>query len=478
MALVTYRRSPRHSLGGTAGLLGLAACLMAGGCSHLPGGPDPLTLDGAKAEAKPAKDAPLQTQAELQKATDYWGKQYAASPRELKPALNYARNLKAMGEKQRALAVLQQAAIFHGESRELASEYGRLALDLGQVNLADKLLSIADDPSNPDWRVISARGTVLAKQGKYAQAIPFYDRALSLAHDQPSILSNLALATAMSGNPARAEALLRQAEAADGASPKIRQNLALVLGLQGKYDESKLIAARDLPMETVAENTSNIRNVVKIPPRSIAPDQGVALAEVPPVPQPKPGKAPKAADAKSDAEAKIAAAKIKDAGPAQPAKAETADEPAAPAAPWLTGLKQAAASPQSLPWVTDMKQEPVPAPTQATFVANQVTHKEVDLSLKAPAKAAPAPANPADTAPTAPGDTAMIVPPGKPANAATAWGVNVSAETHPKADAGKKAELAHRDVDLSLRPPAPAKQPGKTAAAPDWAPQVAAPGSH
>ena len=107
---------------------------------------------------------------------------------------------------------------------------------------------MADDPANPDWRVISARGTALAKQGKYAQTIPYYDRALSLAHDQPSILSNLALATAMSGDPARAEVLLRRAEAADGASPKIRQNLALVLGLQGKYDESKLIAARDLPI--------------------------------------------------------------------------------------------------------------------------------------------------------------------------------------------------------------------------------------
>src|SRR5690242_4811107 len=225
MALVTHRRSSRHQLGGTAGLLGLAACLMAGGCSHLPGGPDALTLDGAKTEAKAAsdKDGSPQTQSELQKATDYWGKQYSANPRDLKPALNFARNLKAMGEKQRALAVLQQVAIFHGESGELASEYGRLALDLGQVNLAEKLLRIADDPSNPDWRVVSARGTVLAKQGKYAEAIPYYERALSLAHGQPSILSNLALATAMSGNPARAEALLRQAEAADGASPKIRQ---------------------------------------------------------------------------------------------------------------------------------------------------------------------------------------------------------------------------------------------------------------
>jgi len=470
MALVTHRRSSRHQLGGTAGLLGLAACLMAGGCSHLPGGPDALTLDGAKTEAKAAsdKDGSPQTQSELQKATDYWGKQFSASPRELKPALNFARNLKAMGEKQRALAVLQQAAIFHGDSGELASEYGRLALDLGQVTLAEKLLRIADDPANPDWRVVSARGTVLAKQGKYAEAIPYYERALSIAHGQPSVLSNLALATAMSGNPARAEALLRQAEAADGASPKIRQNLALVLGLQGKYDESKLIAARDLPMDTVAENTSNIRNVVKLAPKAMPTDEGAAVAEVPPAPMPKPGKAPQIADAKSAAEAKIAAAKIKNPGPVQPDRTEA--EPAPVAAPWMTDLKQAAASPQSLPWVTDLKQEPVPAPTQASFAANQVTHKEVDLSLKAPAKTDPAPDKTADTA--------MVIPAGKTASAATSWGADVAATTRTKTGAPEiGGEVAHRDVDLSLRAPT-AKQPDKTAAAPEWAPQVGSPAAN
>ena len=124
---------------------------------------------------------------------------------------------------------------------------------------------------------------MLAKQGKYAEAIPFYDRALTLAHDQPSILSNLALATAMSGDPAHAETLLRRAETADGNSPKIRQNLALVLGLQGKYDEAKLIAARDIPMESAAQNTSFLRQVVKLEPKAmpITANQSVGVAEAP-----------------------------------------------------------------------------------------------------------------------------------------------------------------------------------------------------
>ena len=116
-----------------------------------------------------------------------------------------------MGEKRQALAVLQQASNFHAGNRDLNSEYGRLALEFDQVSLAQKLLEQADDPANPDWRMISARGTVLAKQGSYRDAIPFYERALALAPDQPSVLNNLALAHAMEGNADQAEPLLKRA---------------------------------------------------------------------------------------------------------------------------------------------------------------------------------------------------------------------------------------------------------------------------
>ena len=182
-------------------------------------------------------------------------KKFAKNPRDLKSALNYARNLKAMGQKRRAISVLQQAAIFHGHDRELAGDYGRLALEFGQLSVAKRLLAAADNPTKPDWKVISARGTVLAKEGKYGEAIPFFERALSLAHNHPSLVNNLALAHAMSGEAERAEGMLRQASIANPASPKIRQNLALVLNLQGRYDEAKQIASQDLAPEKAVRQT-------------------------------------------------------------------------------------------------------------------------------------------------------------------------------------------------------------------------------
>ena len=272
MAFATHRHPAFRSLQERRTLAALAASLMLGGCGQVlnPGATDLLSLNTPPhSQMRQAQaNEPAQSGDELRKATEYWGDAYAKNPRDLKIALSYARNLKAMGEKGRAMAVLQQASIFHGESRELAGEYGRLALDLDQVNIAKQLLAGADDPGHPDWRIVSARGTVLAKEGKYGEAIPFYERALSLAHDQPSLLSNLALAYAMNGEPARAAAMLRQASSAD-TSPRIRQNLALVLGLQGKYDEAKLVAARDLSADKASDNAAYLRQVVKLDPKDV-----------------------------------------------------------------------------------------------------------------------------------------------------------------------------------------------------------------
>lgn len=281
MASATHRHSARKlRQGGT--IAALTASLLLGACGQtLSSSGDQLALVNKERPA-PTRGQPAQAQApapapttaggvseELLKATDYWGQAYAKSPRELEPALNYARNLKAMGEKRRALAVLQQASLYHGQSRELASEYGRLALDLDQVGVSKKLLAIADDPARPDWRVISARGAALAKEGNYNEAIPFFQRALELAPDQPSVVNNIALAYAMNGEPTRAESMLRQAAATDNNSQRIRQNLALVLGLQGKYDEATLIAARDMPIGNATENTEYLRQVVKLDAKSV-----------------------------------------------------------------------------------------------------------------------------------------------------------------------------------------------------------------
>jgi Flp pilus assembly protein TadD len=247
----------------------LGACAQGGGMASL-GESASLsqTETGTTRTGKP--DMP---KSELAKATEYWAKQSRDNPRDLDAALNYARNLKAGGQKGGALQVLQHAAIYHGQDRKLASEYGRLALELDQTNVAAQVLSVADDPAAPDWRVISARGTVLAKQGKYSEAVPFYERALSLSNNEPSVLNNLALAHTMSGEPQKAEQLLRQASSTDGPhAGRIRQNLALVLGVQGRHEEARQLGGSE-------DNTAVMQQMVKAAPQRM-PAGGSATASI------------------------------------------------------------------------------------------------------------------------------------------------------------------------------------------------------
>lgn len=242
----------------------LAAALMLGACSQTS---DLLQSASFFETTTASADEPAQSGgSELQKATAYWGQEWSKKPSDLKTGLNYARNLKALGEKQKALGVLQQLAVLHDGDPELAGEYGRLALELNQVAAASKLLAIADNPAKPDWRIISARGTVYARRGDFKQAIKEYERALAQSN-QPSVLNNLAMAHAMSGDAVKAEELLRQAAALEGKNAKVQQNLALVLGLQGRYDEAKTSIAAAEPAskaDVVKSDTDLLRQTVKV----------------------------------------------------------------------------------------------------------------------------------------------------------------------------------------------------------------------
>ena len=255
----------------------LSTALMLGACAQV----GEMGLGNPLASNEPPKTelAPGQRPAnELEKATAFWAKEHGKNPRDAKAALNYARNLKALGRKNEAFAVLQSAYLFASDNKEFLSEYGRLALEAGQVATAGKILERADDPAKPDWRVISARGTVLAKQGDFKAAITFFERARELAPTQTSVMNNLAMAYTMDGQAAKAEQLLRQASVAGAEDPRVRQNLALVLGLQGKHEEAKQfrgpVAGDDEPAAAPVRPAS----VVVAKPVQAAPKPVVAAA--------------------------------------------------------------------------------------------------------------------------------------------------------------------------------------------------------
>ena len=275
-----------RSLAGRAAVIALTLSL--GACAQL--GLGELGLDQAKPAETAADDGkPEGPVSDLQKATTYWGKEAAKNPKDGTAGLNYARNLKAMGRKQEALGVLQAGYMYNANRAEYLSEYGRLALDLGQTGLAAQLLENADDPTKPDWRVASARGTVLAREGQFKDAIPFFERAREMAPSQSSVLSNLAMAYAMDGQAAKAEGLLRQAQQSGNADPRVKQNLALVLTVQGKKAEAQQLTgegepvAASEPIATASAGSAGkrITSQEKVAPEKVASNELLAAPLMP-----------------------------------------------------------------------------------------------------------------------------------------------------------------------------------------------------
>src|SRR6202030_2770492 len=135
-------------------------------------------------------------------------------------------------------AVLQQASIRNSRHTGVLGAYGRALADLGQYDQALVVLAKAHTPDQPDWRILNAEGAVLDQMGNHVEARRYYETALKIAPEEPAILSNLALSSPLSKALANAARTLKRAAGRPTSEPRVRKTLALVLGLQGKYQEA------------------------------------------------------------------------------------------------------------------------------------------------------------------------------------------------------------------------------------------------
>ncbi len=179
-------------------------------------------------------------------AVSQWGSAYLKNPSDPRMALGYAKSLKAIGSRDRALEVLKTAYQQNTANGEIAAELGRLALDMGQLDIAAVSLKTADAQGIRDWKTLSAQGTLHAKKGEYAEAQQYFLASLQVEPEAVSVINNLALAYALDGKADKSEELLRKAVASGHEDKRVRQNLALVLGLQGKFDEAREVASVDM----------------------------------------------------------------------------------------------------------------------------------------------------------------------------------------------------------------------------------------
>src|ERR1700724_681158 len=222
-----------------------------GGCQTMSDITGSLTT---KAEASPGADP--------RSSVEVYGERYRATPKDVEAALAYGQALRATGQRAQAVAVLEQATIAHPGNKPLLAGYGRALADNGNFQLAFDVLSRAHSPDNPDWRILSVQGTALDQLGRHDEARRYYASALKIVPDEPSVLSNLGLSYVQKKKWPKAEEPLRRAYAGGGADARVRQNLGLVVGLQGRFAEAESIVRADLPEDEAAANVAYLKQML------------------------------------------------------------------------------------------------------------------------------------------------------------------------------------------------------------------------
>ncbi|OWV80074.1 pilus assembly protein TadD [Rhizobium sp. R635] len=240
-------------------LQGAAASLIVlalAGCSTTK---DRMTTGSVPKITKPVEEMDA---TELRLATDRLGQAYAKNPRDPVNGVNYANLLRMNGRDAQALAVMQQVAIANPGDRNVLAAYGKAQAAAGQFEQALDTIGRAQTPDRPDWKLISAQGAILDQMGRATDARKRYRDALDIQPNEPSILSNLGMSYVLTGDLRTAETYLRSAASQPTADSRVRQNLALVVGLQGRFPEAEQIARRELSPQQADANVAYLRGML------------------------------------------------------------------------------------------------------------------------------------------------------------------------------------------------------------------------
>jgi Flp pilus assembly protein TadD len=199
---------------------------------------------------------------ELRAAADSVGKAYEKNPKDRTVGINYANLLRMNGRNDQALAVMQQVAIANPQDREVLAAYGKSQAAAGQLEQALNTIMRAQTPDRPDWKLKSAEGAILDQLGRSGDARQRYREALDMNPNEPSVLSNLGMSYLLARDLRTAETYLRSAVAQPGADSSVRQNLALTVGLQGRFQDAETIARQELTSEQAEANVAYLRGMM------------------------------------------------------------------------------------------------------------------------------------------------------------------------------------------------------------------------
>jgi len=228
-------------------ILIMGTALLATGCSVAP----PMSAQETQIKTDLATDRYLPATRQMRDAIEtqelfaqaaFWSNEYNLNPADLEAALKLSAAVRKLGNPGRAVEITQTTRALYPRDPYLMAEFAAALIATERSGDALAILNegLAITPSY--GRLWSLKGAALDQQERYAEARQHYDRALRITPNDPNVMANIGLSHALSGDPATAEGWLRRAISMPNASDGVRQNLILVLQLQGKMDEAERLS--------------------------------------------------------------------------------------------------------------------------------------------------------------------------------------------------------------------------------------------
>jgi len=227
----------------------------------------------------PAAQPPAHATAQERAAADrldplsrsaFWSREFDRDPSDAVAGVELATALRMLGHYDEAASTAGRVLVLHPDNLSALLESARAYIEMDKGFYALEPLKTAQAAAPRDWTVYMLQGVAREQNEQPDEARAAYLQALALSPNNPAVLSNLALWYAKHGDTQQAETLLRTAAAQPSATAQERQNLALVLGMEGRFSEAERLMRQDLPPPVTDNNLAYLRAIATPPTRTSA----------------------------------------------------------------------------------------------------------------------------------------------------------------------------------------------------------------
>lgn len=263
--------------GAAASILLALGSLTLAGCQDLPIHWDPLSTNGRDGAGQPVAYETLMRIAaaahaggDLATAVGAYRRAAEREPTNPAPLLGAANTLMDMGRTDEAITTYNSALTEKSDDPEALRGLARAYMMTGKPELAGQPLAVAFKATPDDPKLLQLIGVADDLAGQHEEAQARYRRGLELLPHDPALSVNLALSLALTGNYPEAIAVLQPIATAPTSSPRERQTLALIYGLQGNRAAADKMARLDLDPESVRHNLAYYESLRRLSPEARA----------------------------------------------------------------------------------------------------------------------------------------------------------------------------------------------------------------